>query len=126
MNLSLQRRKTYHKLDVWKLSHDLALAVYKATEKFPSHEKFELTSQLRRAALSVPTNIVEGQARRSRTEFLRFLDIAKASLVETEYLLEFSKDVGYLSEESYLVLDHQRGEVGFVLHRFINSLTKPN
>ncbi len=87
----------YTKLQVWQRSHSLVLTVYKMTASFPSSEKSGLTSQLRRAASSVPTNIVEGSKRITRQDFARFLNIAEGSLSETEYLLILSRDLGYLA-----------------------------
>jgi four helix bundle protein len=86
----------YKKLLVWQKAHELAINIYKLTEDFPKTEKFGIISQLRRSALSVPTNIVEGYGRRSKTELSRFIDIARGSLAETEYLLEFSREIGYI------------------------------
>jgi four helix bundle protein len=83
-------------LIVWQRSHALVLQVYRLTTSFPSDEKFGLTSQLRRAVLSVPTNIAEGSKRQTNPEYARFLNIAEGSLAETEYLLMVSRDLGYL------------------------------
>lgn len=83
-------------LKVWQRSHVLVLALYAATDSFPPDERFGLTSQLRRAAASVPTNIAEGSKRRGRTDYARFLNIAEGSLAETEYLVILSRDLKYL------------------------------
>ena len=92
-------------LEVWKLSNELALKVYIVTKDFPKEEIYGLTSQLRRAALSVPTNIVEGHSRSGDKELARFLDIALGSLGETKYLLSFFKELGYIPENSFFALD---------------------
>lgn len=89
----------YPNLIVWQKSHNLALRVYKIDEKFPRHEMFGLTSQLKRAVLSIPTNIVEGYARKSSKELMRFIDIALSSLAETEYLIEFATALEYIEKE---------------------------
>ncbi len=86
----------FTKLLVWQRSHKLVLAVYSASVGFPRVEQFGLTSQLRRAALSVPTNIAEGSKRQSQSDFARFLNMAEGSLAETEYLLMVSRDLGYI------------------------------
>lgn len=86
-------------LKVWQRSHALTLNVYEVTREFPSDERFGLISQVRRAAASVPTNIAEGSKRRSAPEYARFLNIAEASLAETEYLLMLSRDLNYLPPE---------------------------
>lgn len=84
-------------LKVWQRGHSLVLAVYRMTVGFPQNERYGLTSQLRRAALSVPTNIAEGSKRLTGQEYCRFLNIAEASLAETEYLLMVSRDLGYIT-----------------------------
>lgn len=116
-------QKPYHNLIVWKEAYQFSLDVYKATEKFPKHEIFTLTSQIRRAALSVVANIVEGNSRKSRLDSLRFFDISRASLAECEVFLEFARDLGYIQISLYESLDHQRGKVSFLLNRFIASPT---
>ena len=88
----------YKNLIAWQKAHKLALLIYKLTESFPRHEQFALTTQLRRAVLSIPTNIVEGYNRKSKKEFVHFIDIALGSVAEVEYLLEFSVDLGYINE----------------------------
>jgi four helix bundle protein len=87
----------FTELRVWQRSHALVLEVYRATLKFPSEERYGLTAQLRRAALSVPTNIAEGSKRVSRQEYARFLNVAEGSLAETEYLLMVARDLGYVA-----------------------------
>ncbi len=82
-------------LRVWQRSHALVLNLYRLTDAFPSHERFGLVAQLRRAATSVPTNIAEGSKRRTSGDYARFLNIAEASLAETEYLLILSRDLEY-------------------------------
>ena len=82
-------------LEVWQLADAFAREVYVATENFPKEEMYGVTSQLRRAALSVPTNIVEGYSRRGDRELARFTDIALGSLAESKYLLHFSSGLGY-------------------------------
>lgn len=87
-------------LAVWQRSHRFTLAVYKVTRNFPIEERYGLTSQLRRAAASVPTNIAEGSKRKGRMEYARFLNIAEGSMAETEYLLVLSRDLGYVTSET--------------------------
>jgi four helix bundle protein len=104
----------YTKLIVWQKAHELALAIYKLTEAFPKQEMFGLTSQLRRAALSIPTNIVEGYNRRGPKDFSRFIHIARGSLAETQYLLQFAKEIGYFKCDISAVEDLAE-EVGKLL-----------
>jgi four helix bundle protein len=89
------------KLIVWQKSHELVLKVYGITKDFPRDELFGLTSQVRRAAVSVPSNIVEGKARGSNKDFKRFLLIARGSLEETKYQLLLAKDLKYIDEVKY-------------------------
>ena len=114
--------KGYKKLRVWGKANEYALAVYRATAKFPREELYGITSQLRRAALSVALNIVEGQASISKKDFLNFLNIANRSLVESEYLLEFSKDLAYLNALDYEFLEKKRLELGLLLAAFIRGV----
>lgn len=116
-------------LKVWQRSHALALEVYRLTQSFPSKERFGLTSQLRRAALSVPTNIVEGSKRSSRQDYARFLNVAEGSLAETEYLVIFGRDVGYVSPEAAMHVLAQLAEIAGMLNnlraKVEESLTRP-
>ena len=86
----------FTKLLVWQRSHKLVLAIYGASVGFPRSEQFGLASKLRRAALSVPTNIAEGSKLQSQSDFALFLNMAEVSLAETEYLLMVSRDLGYI------------------------------
>src|SRR3989440_164379 len=94
------RMAPYEKLHAWRECHELALGVYRATKRFPSDERYGLTSQTRRAAFSAAVNIVEGSARRSIREFRRFLDIALSSLTEVGYALRFCREAGLLPATS--------------------------
>ena len=89
----------YRDLIVFQKADELALKIYKLTANFPKSETFGLTSQLRRAALSIPTNIVEGYGRKSKKELSQFINISLGSLAETEYLLGFAKRLGYCKDE---------------------------
>jgi four helix bundle protein len=93
--------RDYTKIKAWQLADELALLVYKATKEFPKSEIWGLTSQMRRAAVSVPANIVEGSARRNRNEYLQFLYIAMSSLAELSYYIKFTKELGYLDTNRY-------------------------
>jgi four helix bundle protein len=89
--------RPFQDLVVWQRAHALALEVYRLTSTFPQHEMYGLTSQLRRSATSVPTNIAEGSVHDKGGEFARFLGIALASASEVEYQLILARDLGYLS-----------------------------
>ena len=109
-------------LEVWKLAHKLTLEVYKISNKFPSSENFGLTSQIRRSSSSVPTNIIEGQGRQHKKEFIQFLYIAKGSLEETNYQLFLAKDLNYISKEEYLSLFEICTRIKMMLYKLIKSL----
>ncbi|MBI3814365.1 MAG: four helix bundle protein [Nitrospinae bacterium] len=114
--------KGYKKLIVWRKADELAYQVYITAKNFPKDEIYGITSQLRRAALSVPTNIVEGYGRQGRKELKQFINIALGSLAETEYLLDFSLRLEYLTGEGHKKLQDLRQEVGNLLWKFYNSL----
>jgi four helix bundle protein len=105
----------FRKLRVWQKSHEMALTIYQATGRFPSEEKYGLTGQLRRAAVSVATNVVEGHARKTEREFSRFLNVAEGSLEETKYLLMLSLDLGYLDKDCYATISALANDVGRML-----------
>ena len=114
--------RPHENLDVWKKSVDFVVEIYKVTEKFPSEEKFGLTSQIRRASVSIAANIAEGAGRKSTKEFLNFLSMAQgsASEVETELLISFR--LNFLSqkvlEEMHIKLD----EIGRMITGLCNHL----
>lgn len=113
---------SYKKLIVWQKADDLAMLVYLKTKPFPYEERFGMTSQIRRSALSIPTNIVEGFGRQGRKEFKNFLNIALGSLAETEYLIDFSYRLGLLSSSDHKELQNLRHEVGCLLWKFYKKL----
>ena len=105
-------------IKVWQRSHALALEIYRHTQAFPKDERYGVTSQLRRAAVSVATNIAEGSKRRSNPDYARFLNMAEASLAETEYLCILSRDLNYLSGEAADALIVEAAEIA----RMLNAL----
>src|SRR6266540_4108572 len=104
----------YKRFVAWHECHKLVLAVYKATESFPKHELYGLSSQARRAAFSSAANIVEGAGRKGRNEFRRFLDISLGSLSEVEYALEVAAALGYLKPEGCSNLTNQARRAHFL------------
>ena len=114
--------KDFRQLKVWEKAHQLALAVYKATKSFPKEEIYGLTSQIRRASMSIPTNIAEGCGRNTDAEFARFLQIAMGSASETEYQLLLSHDLGFLTKVQYEKLNNDVTEVKRMLTSFIQTL----
>ena len=114
--------KGYKKLKVYTEANKLVILVYRATDKFPKTELFGLISQMRRAAVSVVANVLEGHARKSKKEFRQFLSIANGSLVEVEYYIELSLELGYISNDLFNEMESQRELVGALLGGFIKHL----
>ena len=114
--------KGFRKLLVWQRSHKLVLFIYKLTATYPKPELFGLTSQIRRAAVSVPANIAEGYAAGGKGQLTRYLNIAQGSLAEVEYFLILSRDLNYITTDQYQETETLRRETGFLLHRLIRSL----
>ena len=112
----------FEELEAWKRSHELALAVYGATKAFPKSELYGLTSQTRRAAFSVPANLVEGLAKRGMKELRRYLDISLGSMAELRYALMFARDAGLLAQERWQELEELRRRAGYLLWRLYRSV----
>ena len=110
------------KLIVWQKSHELVLKIYEVTKDFPKDEQFGLTSQVRRAAVSIPSNIVEGKARGSNKDYNRFLMMARGSLEEVKYQMRLAKDLKYIDEITYREIYHTMDEIGRLLGGLINKL----
>jgi four helix bundle protein len=100
----------YERFLAWQACHELNLSIARATDSWPSRERFELTAQLRRAAWSAVANIVEGSSRRGSREFRRFLDISLGSLAEIEYGLRFARDRELIASAAYLSLEETRAK----------------
>ena len=119
--------KSFQDLVVWQKAHQLTLAVYRATESFPRHELFALTSQLRRAAVSVPANIAEGFRKRGLKDKIRFFNTAEGSLEEVLYYFILAQDLGYTNTQ---ILIEQANEIGRLLEAYGRTmrvkLTTPN
>jgi four helix bundle protein len=96
MEKQIQKSRSYRDLEVWKLSIEFVKEIYLITEKFPKSETYGLTNQIRRAAVSIPSNIAEGQGRNSSKEFRQFLGIALGSVAETETQLLIAKEINFL------------------------------
>lgn len=113
------RIRSFRQLEAWKEAHALVLMVYEATKAFPRDERFGLISQMRRAAVSVPANIVEGFKRRGLRDKMRFYNIAEGSLEELKYFLILAEDLGYVSSAADLA--EQSRSVGRLLHGLTRS-----
>lgn len=115
--------RDFRKYDIWQLSHELTLEVYKITSTFPKEELFGMTSQLQRATSSIPTNISEGCGRNSDKEFNQFLNIALGSALETEYLFILSKDLNYLNQETFQDLELKINNIKSKIYNLKQKLT---
>ena len=118
--------RDHNKLRAFELADELAIMIYQATRIFPKEEMYGLTSQMRRAAVSIPSNIVEGCARESQGEYLRFLVIAFGSLRELDYQFSLARRLGYLKNNNISDIDTKIIETEKVLGALIRSLKKPN
>ena len=106
------------------MADDLTVAIYQQTKTFPKEEIYALTSQLRRAAYSVPANIVEGSSRESKRDYLHFLYISRGSLSETQYFIHLSRRLGYLSDTDAEQLMNQTRQTFACLHGLIKAVEK--
>ena len=112
-------------LTVWRKSIDLVVSVYHLTESFPDNERFGLTNQMRRAAVSIPSNIAEGHARKGDIEFSRFLKIAYGSSAELETQLVIAKEIQFILEKDSIKLSEQITEIRKMLNSLITTLKTP-
>lgn len=116
--------KTYQDLIVWQKSIDLVKDCYGLTETFPQREIYGLSQQLRRAAVSVPSNIAEGNGRESRKDYIHFLNISRGSLKEVETQLIISEKLGFIQRIQLADILKKTGEIGRMLNSLIRSLRK--
>ena len=112
----------FKKLRVWQAAHELVLAVYQATEAFDAVEQYGLTSQIRRAAVSIPSNVAEGCGREGNGELRRFLHIAMGSASELDYQILLARDLHYLEVDTYAALEESLVSVKRMLNAFIQKL----
>lgn len=113
--------QTYKDIIAWKKAHELALVVYKLTENFPKTEMFGLTSQIRRSAVSVPSNLAEGFKRHHANDSIHFYNIAQGSLEELRYQLLLSKDLLYIKTDEYQKVENLADEVGKLIYGWIKG-----
>ena len=116
---------TYEDLRVWRRAMDLVLEIYRCTGSFPKQETYGLTSQMRRSAVSVPSNIAEGKGRFSRKELLQFLFHARGSLLELRTQITIARELGFLSPAKGVSLIDLSSEVGRLLNGLINRFQSP-
>jgi four helix bundle protein len=118
--------RDHTKLRAFELADEVAVLIYRTTKRFPKEEIYGLTAQMRRAAVSVPSNIVEGCARESQAEYLRFLEIAFGSLRELHYQFGLARRLGYTDESDFPACDSKMVETEKVLSALIRSMRLPN
>lgn len=116
--------KNYKKLIVWQKAHENVVDIYKVSKFFPREEQYGLTSQIRRAAMSVPTNIAEGCGKFTENDFAKYLQDAQGSIQEVEYLTLLACDLEYLKKEAYEKLEKQIGEIKAMLISLIKKIRK--
>jgi len=116
--------KSHKDLDVWKVSMEMVAEIYKLTEKFPKHELYGLTSQLRRAAISIASNISEGAARQTKREFVQFLYCALGSSSEIETQLELAKMLNYATQEGVQPILEMRDRIAQMLYGLVRKWKK--
>ncbi|OIP30031.1 MAG: four helix bundle protein [Deltaproteobacteria bacterium CG_4_8_14_3_um_filter_43_13] len=114
--------KPHKKLDVWKLAIELVLDVYGVIKTFPMEEKYNLTDQLRRAVVGIPSNIAEGAARNTKKEFANFLYIAQGSLSELDTQLEIAFKLGYIKSNDFENLELKMDRIGKMISGLIKAL----
>ncbi len=112
----------YKKLKVWEDAHQFTVDIYNTTQKFPNNEQYGLTSQIRRSASSIPTNIVEGSGQLTRSNYIRFLGMAQGSAYEVEYQILLAKDLGYLELDKFNLLNKKIKDIICMLFGLIKSL----
>ena len=116
--------KPHKKLLIWAKALDLVAEVYRLTKTFPADEKFGLSSQMRRAAVSIPSNIAEGAARRGRKEYIHFLYQARGSVSEIDAQLEIARRLDYLPDTAFRQLQDKSDELGRMMNALIRALAK--
>lgn len=122
LNLNIMLNLSHKKLDVWKISIDLVKILYKLTERFPKNEIFGISNQIRRAAVSIASNLAEGCARKSSLEKKRYFEIARSSLVEIDTQLEISSELGFVEKTEFEKLNEIINKLFAKLSRLILNI----
>jgi four helix bundle protein len=123
-NMSINKSRSYRDLEVWKLAVNLVIDLYELTGRFPPSENFGLTNQIRKAAVSIPSNIAEGQSRNSSREFRQFLSVSAGSVAELETQLIISKGINYISQEELEPLLTTLDRIRKMIKSLANKLVK--
>ncbi len=119
----MEKTKTFEELVVWKCAHEFVLEVYRITEVFPKNEVFGLTSQFRRASISVAANIAEGYKKRGKADKLRFFNISQGSLEECRYYIILAKDLNYYNSEAYSKLLEKINQTSRYLNTYCKAIS---
>ena len=124
MEESIRKTKSFEELLVWQKAHSFVLRVYRLTSEFPKSEQFGLTSQFRRAAVSIPANIAEGYKKKGKPDKLRFFNKAQGSLEECRYYIILSRDLNYISDKDAKELTSELIEVSVLLNSYCNAIAQ--
>ncbi|RLC13309.1 MAG: four helix bundle protein [Deltaproteobacteria bacterium] len=116
--------KSFRELKVWKKAYDLCLEIFRITKKFPREERYVLSYQMRKSALSIPSNIAEGYGRKTRADYIRILYIAYGSACELDTQISLSGDLNYIQETELENIKKEISEVGIMLRALIRALKK--
>ncbi|MBS3175387.1 four helix bundle protein [Candidatus Woesearchaeota archaeon] len=116
--------RNFYNLEIWNISYALVLKIYKITEKFPKEETNNITSQIKRAAISIPLNIAEGSTRFTKRAYLQFLNYSYGSSREVEVLLLLCRDLNYITQEEFKLLFEEIDKLSKKLYKFINVVDK--
>ena len=114
--------RSFEDIMAWQKAHSFVLAVYKETKDFPEDERFGLTSQFRRAAVSIAANIAEGYKKLSKADKLRFFNISQGSLEECRYYCILSRDLGYINEQTFMFLSEKNADASYMLNSYIKGI----
>lgn len=122
----MEKTRTFKELIVWQKSHKLVLEIYRTTKSYPKEEVYALTSQIRRASVSIAANISEGYKKKTKASKLNFLNISEGSLEEVKYYILLSKDLEYITEKEYDTLEKMCDEVGRLINGYSIGVSKNN
>lgn len=125
-NANDKMTKSFQEIKAWQYAHQLVLLVYSKTQNFPDFEKFGLRSQFTRASVSIPANIAEGYRKLSKADKLRFLNISQGSLEECRYYILLSRDLRYISEEDFSLLNNMLEKTSWYLNAYAEGISKNN
>ena len=116
--------RDFRKLQIWERAHNLVLKIYETTKLLPKEELYGLTSQIRRAAVSIPTNIAEGAGKDSNKDFVRYLNIALGSLSEVQYLLFLIKELNYIVDSQISPLEVEANELKMMIYSYSSKVSE--